>query len=288
MYRHITRQPLLILAISAALGQTAQAGTDDPIELQELAVYDDTYRNTATKTALAPEDTPQSLTVLDRQALEMRDADSVAAALRYAPGVNTELRGGAVGRLDLFSIRGFINYQNYYDGLPLLYNDWNLQPQIDLLAVAQVEVFRGPTSTLYGSMPPGGMINLIGKRPATESEHRIELATGSRNLAEANIESRGRLGDSDLSYSLVGLTRSRDGQAETSEEERHMIAPSVDWQVSEDTRINVNLCTTRRIRKGASTPPCPPPACSCPTPTASWTRMPSPGTPAGTTSTRKS
>ena len=98
MYRHITRQPLLILAISAALGQTAQAGTDDPIELQELAVYDDTYRNTATKTALAPEDTPQSLTVLDRQALEMRDADSVAAALRYAPGVNTELRGGAVGR----------------------------------------------------------------------------------------------------------------------------------------------------------------------------------------------
>ena len=241
MYRHITRQPLLILAISAALGQTAQAGTDDPIELQELAVYDDTYRNTATKTALAPEDTPQSLTVLDRQALEMRDADSVAAALRYAPGVNTELRGGAVGRLDLFSIRGFINYQNYYDGLPLLYNDWNLQPQIDLLAVAQVEVFRGPTSTLYGSMPPGGMINLIGKRPATESEHRIELATGSRNLAEANIESRGRLGDSDLSYSLVGLTRSRDGQAETSEEERHMIAPSVDWQVSEDTRINVNL-----------------------------------------------
>lgn len=65
----------------------------------------------------------------------MRYADAVAAALRYSPGVNTELRGEAVGRLDLFSIRGFINYQNYYDGMQLLYNDWNLQPQIDLLAV---------------------------------------------------------------------------------------------------------------------------------------------------------
>jgi iron complex outermembrane receptor protein len=211
------------------------------MELDTMTVYGETYRNTATKTALAPGDTPQSISVLDQQALEMRDADSVATALRYAPGVNTELRGGAVGRLDLFSIRGFINYQNYYDGLQLLYNDWNLQPQIDLKAVEQVEVFRGPTSTLYGSMPPGGMVNLIGKQPSSEHFNKIEVASGSRNLAEASIESRGQLGDSNLSYSLVGLTRTRDGQAATSEEERHMIAPSVDWQVSDNTLVNFNL-----------------------------------------------
>src|SRR5690606_40487903 len=46
--------------------------------------------------------------------------------------------------MDMFNIRGFDNFQNYYDGLQLLYNDWNLQPQIDLKAVEQVEVFRGP------------------------------------------------------------------------------------------------------------------------------------------------
>lgn len=235
-------KPLLItLAVSAAFSQLATADTTNPIELNALTVYGETYRNTATKTVLDPQDTPQSISVLDRQALEMRDADSVASALRYAPGVNTELRGGAVGRLDLFSIRGFINYQNFYDGLQLLYNDWNLQPQIDLLAVEQVEVFRGPTSTLYGAMPPGGMINLIGKQPATESFNRVEIAGGSRDLKEASVESRGQLGDSDLSYSLVALTRSRDGQAETSEEERHIIAPSVDWQVTEDTLVNFNL-----------------------------------------------
>lgn len=234
-------QSVLTLAVSAAISQMAHANSNDPVALGELTVYGETYRNTATKTALDPQDTPQSISVLDRQALEMRDADSVAAALRYAPGVNTELRGGAVGRLDLFSIRGFINYQNFYDGLQLLYNDWNLQPQIDLLAVEQVEVFRGPTSTLYGAMPPGGMVNLIGKQPSTDSFNRVEIAGGSRDLKEASVESRGQLGDSDLSYSLVGLTRSRDGQAETSEEERHMIAPSVNWQVTEDTLVNVNV-----------------------------------------------
>ena len=231
---------LLSLAIGLAIASTAQA-QEAASEINELVIYGDTYRNTATKTALAPEETPQSITVVDREALEMRDADSVASALRYVPGVNTELRGGAVNRLDLFSVRGFINYQNFYDGLQLLYNDWNLQAQVDLSAVEQVEVFRGPTSTLYGAMPPGGMVNLIAKSPSTESYNRIELAGGSRNLVEATLESAGQLGDSDLSYSLVAATRSRDGQAEPSDEERHLIAPSVNWQVSDDTLVNFNL-----------------------------------------------
>jgi iron complex outermembrane recepter protein len=241
MHRSILFRATLAASLGASLTSFSYANAEKPVELNELTVYGDTYRNTATKTALEPGETPQSISVLDQQALEMRDADSVAAALRYAPGVNTELRGGAVGRLDLFSIRGFINYQNYYDGLQLLYNDWNLQPQIDLHAVEQVEVFRGPTSTLYGFMPPGGMVNLISKKPDSDSFNKVEVAGGSRNLKEASFESTGSLGHPDLSYSLVGLTRSRDGQAETSEVERHMIAPSVDWQATEDTLINVNL-----------------------------------------------
>ena len=234
---------LLSLAVagSAVPGAMAQSNSQTT-GLAPLTVYSDTYRNTATKTSLEPEETPQSISVLDRQALEMRDADSVATALRYAPGVNTELRGGAVGRLDLFTIRGFENLHNYYDGLPLLYLDgWNLQAQVDLKAVEQVEIFRGPTSTLYGAMPPGGMVNLIAKSPSTESFNRVELATGSHNLREASLESRGQLGDSDLSYSLVALARKKDSQAETAEEERRMIAPSVDWQVSDDTLVNINL-----------------------------------------------
>ncbi|MCK0163803.1 TonB-dependent siderophore receptor [Marinobacter sp. S6332] len=230
-----------ILAIAASAGSSSVVLANEVMELDELAVYGDTYRSTATKTSLRPEETPQSISILDQQTLDMRDADSVAAALRYSPGVNTELRGGAVGRLDLFSIRGFINYQNYYDGMQLLYNDWNLQPQIDLLAVEQVEVFRGPTSTLYGSMPPGGMVNLISQKPTAGSSNTIELATGSRNLNEASVESNGQLGDSDLSYSLVGLARTRDGQAATAEEERYMVAPSLDWQISDKTLVNFNL-----------------------------------------------
>ncbi len=82
--------------------------------METIQVLGDTYRNTATKTVLAPEETPQAVTVINRETLDQRQVSSLSEAVRYTPGVNTELRGGAVTRLDLFNIRGFINYQNFF------------------------------------------------------------------------------------------------------------------------------------------------------------------------------
>ena len=210
------------------------------ISLPEINITG-TYRNTATKSQLTPEETPQSITLIDSEMLEMRDADSINEALRYVSGVTTELRGGAVSRVDQFNLRGFSNYQNAYDGMPLMYNGWNLQPQIDAIAVQQVEVFKGPTSSLYGNMPPGGFVNLISKQPSLQPFNQLAIALGSRDLTELSFESRGQIQDSDFSYSVVGLARERDGQAVTSEEERQVFAPSIDWQPSEKTLVNFNI-----------------------------------------------
>lgn len=227
---------------SVALAQ-AENGVDESSggNVIEILVVGETYRHTATKSLLPPEETPQSVSVIDHDTLIMRDVDSINEALRYVPGVNTELRGGAVTRIDQFNIRGFANYQNAYDGLPLLFNGWNLQPQIDAFAVQQVEVFKGPTSSLYGNMPPGGFVNLISKQPGTDPFNQLALAVGTNSLVEASFESRGAIGRSDLSYSVVGLGRQRDGQAVTSEEERYMFSPSVDWALGDNTVINFNL-----------------------------------------------
>jgi len=207
---------------------------------ETMTVFGKAYRNTATKTALAPMDTPQAITDVDRETLDLRGVKSVAEALRYVSAVNTELRGGAVSRLDLFNIRGFINYQNFYDGLPLMFNGWNLQPQIDSIALEQVEVFKGPTSVLYGNIPPGGMVNLIAKSPQQEQRTDVTVTGGSSDHKEMSVDSTGQIADSNLSYRVVALARKKEGQADTSEEERYVFAPSVDWQVSDKTLINFN------------------------------------------------
>ncbi|MFA7826333.1 TonB-dependent siderophore receptor [Aeromonas dhakensis] len=243
---YATHPPLTLVAatLSALLaGPVQAAAAERPTQTradETLTVLGETYRNTATKTRLDPLETPQAISVVEGDTLEQRGVSSVSEALRYVPGVNTELRGGAVNRLDLFNIRGFDNYQNFYDGLLLQYNDWNLQPQIDPVAIEQLEVFKGPTSVLYGSMPPGGMVNLIAKRPQRESRHSVSVASGTGTLKELALDSTGALNDQ-FAYRLVGLARQKEGQAVTSEEERYVLAPSLDWQLSDRTLLNLNL-----------------------------------------------
>ncbi|WP_192891066.1 MULTISPECIES: TonB-dependent siderophore receptor [Vibrio] len=231
----------LLTAFSAqALAEETVTAADSNIET--VTIMGKAYRNTATKSALEPEETPQGITVIDEEQLEQRGVKSLNQALRYAPGVVTEQKGASVTMYDTFSIRGFSNNQSYYDGLVLPFlTGWNLQPQIDPIAIQQVEVFKGPTSVLYGSMPPGGMVNMIAKTPQEDASTKVGVSTGSRNLMEASIDTTGQLGDSDFSYRLVALARKQDSQVDNAEEERYVIAPSLDWQVSDRTLINFNL-----------------------------------------------
>lgn len=252
--------PLTLLALTTmssysfadtANKTTKETSLDDGV-LSPLVVKGESYRNTATKTQLDPEETPQGITMIEQASLKHRGTETVAEAVRYASGINTELRGGAVTRLDLFSIRGFQNFQTYYDGLQLLYNDWNLQPQIDIAAIEQVEVFKGPTSTLYGSMPPGGMVNLISKAPQKERQNRLEITLGNDNKRETQFDSTGAINDH-IQYRVIGLYRKKDGQAVTTDEERIMIAPSIDWRVSDDTLLNLNMYYQKDPSMGAYT-----------------------------------
>ncbi|MGD1467267.1 TonB-dependent siderophore receptor [Vibrio harveyi] len=230
----------LAVVVSALIAGHAVAD-EDVTQLETMTVLGETYRNTATKTSLEPEETPQAITIITKDEMDLRGVSTVSEALRYSSGVNTELRGGAVTRLDLFNIRGFINYTNFYDGLPLLFNGWNLQPQIDAAAVEQVEVFKGPTSVLYGNIPPGGMVNIIAKTPQSEPANTVSVRTGTNSLKEVNFDTTGQIGDSNVNYRIVGMAKQRDGQAETSEDERYLIAPSFDWQATDNTLVNVNV-----------------------------------------------
>ena len=231
----------LLTAFSAqALAEETATAADSNVET--VTIMGKAYRNTATKSALEPEETPQGITVIDEEQLDQRGVKSLNQALRYAPGVVTEQKGASVTMYDTFSIRGFSNNQSYYDGLVLPFlTGWNLQPQIDPIAIQQVEVFKGPTSVLYGAMPPGGMVNMIAKTPQEDGATKVGVSTGSRNLMEASIDTTGQLGDSDFSYRLVALARKQDSQVDHAEEERYVIAPSLDWQVSDRTLINFNL-----------------------------------------------
>ncbi|MGP4846918.1 TonB-dependent siderophore receptor, partial [Marinobacter sp. 1Y8] len=208
--------------------------------LDAITVYSDGYRSTGTKTALDPNDAPMSYTRIDQDLLQKRQADSVNAALRYEPGVSSESRG-TVSVFDEYNIRGFKTYSNFYDGLRLPYDGaWNLMPQVDVYATEAVEVVKGPASSLYGYAAPGGMVNQIAKAPKSTQENEVQLRLGNQNLKEVAVDSTGPITDT-LNYRLVALKRQKDGQMQTTEEERLLINPSLEWQATDDVSVLANL-----------------------------------------------
>ncbi|PKH65504.1 TonB-dependent siderophore receptor [Psychrobacter sp. 4Dc] len=208
--------------------------------LDAITVYSDGYRSTGTKTALDPNDAPMSYTRIDQDLLQKRQADSVNAALRYEPGVSSESRG-TVSVFDEYNIRGFKTYSNFYDGLRLPYDGaWNLMPQVDVYATEAVEVVKGPASSLYGYAAPGGMVNQIAKAPKSTQENEVQLRLGHQNLKEVAVDSTGPITDT-LDYRFVALKRQKDGQMQTTEEERLLINPSLEWQATDDVSVLANL-----------------------------------------------
>lgn len=208
--------------------------------LDTITVYADSYRSTGTKTSLDPNDAPMSYSRINQELLQKRQADSVNAALRYEPGVSTESRG-TVSIFDEYNIRGFKTYSNFYDGLRLPYDGaWNLMPQVDIYATEAVEVLKGPASSLYGYAAPGGMVNQVAKTPKSTQESEVQLRLGNQNLKEVAVDTTGPISDT-LSYRLVALKRKKEGQMQTTEEERTLINPSLEWRPTEDVSVFANL-----------------------------------------------
>lgn len=96
---------------------------------------------------------------------------------------------------------------NYVDGLRWLYGA-RQGAQIDPWMVERVEVLKGPASILYGGGSPGGLLNLVTKRPSAIASNELFLRAGSYGYLEGGFNSTGVLGnDPRFLYRVVGLGR---------------------------------------------------------------------------------
>lgn len=157
------------------------------------------------------EEVPASVTVLGREEIAARQADTLAELVSTVPGV-TVAQAGSPGQQTSLFVRGAESEQTLllWNGIPL--NDpffgganWQLVPTD---GVARVEVARGPFSALYGSAALGGVVQVLtgseqgGTLRLEGGEHgyaRLGLAAGM-NLGKARIDVTGhvRRGEAEL------------------------------------------------------------------------------------------
>lgn len=195
---------------------------------------------TATKTDTPIQKVPQSISVVTAEEMALHQPKSVKEALSYTPGVAVGTRG-ASNTYDYLIIRGFAadgqSQNNYLNGLKMQGNFYN-DAVIDPYMLERAEVMRGPVSVLYGKSNPGGLLNMVSKRPTTEPLKEIQFKMGTDSLFQTGFDFSDALDDDGVySYRLTGLARSANAQQQGAEEQRYAIAPSFSWRPDDKTNF---------------------------------------------------
>lgn len=188
-----------------------------------------------TKTDTALVEVPRSISVATRQQMTDRSVHSLDDAVKYMPGI-VSASYGSDKRYDWMRVRGFEPTQ-FLDGLPLPRGAY-ANPKAETWNLDRLALLRGPASSVYGQTPPGGLLDMVSRRPQAERAHEIEVQYGSDNHRQINFASTGKIDEQgQFLYGVSGVVRDGGTQIDHIDDKRYNIAPSLTWNMDEDTTL---------------------------------------------------
>ena len=119
----------------------------------------------------------------------------------------------------------------------------------ELFDLEQVEVLRGPQSTLYGRNSQAGVVNIISRAPSDEPELRASALVGDFGERQTQVSLSDTLVPDTLAVRLAGIYRASDGFTENTlldnnADEQSGLAGRLNLVWTPSDRWNVSLNTT--------------------------------------------
>ena len=179
-------------------------------------------------------ETPQSVTVITRDQIDLLNFVDAQQAVRYTSGVFGENYGPDL-RFDFFTVRGFTPKQ-YIDGLAVPVSTTIYSSGLDLYGFETFELLKGPASVLYGNAPPGGIYNETSRRPSRTFGGEVQGKFGNDAYKSLSGTVTGPLGDA-ISARVTMLGLDRDAERDHVSANRFLIAPTVSVQIGPSTTL---------------------------------------------------
>lgn len=181
-------------------------------------------------------ETAQSVSVITREQLDQKQAITLADALDGVAGVVA----APLGRRgwDDYIIRGqTVSDQTFIDGLR---QGQGIFVAAELSGLDQVQVLKGPASVNFGLVLPGGMVNLVTKRPQATDFNRASFTYGSQNLREFSFDTN-MTGDNGAkgALRLNGKISEQDDATDDVYFKNRWISPSYNFDLGENTELSV-------------------------------------------------
>src|SRR5471032_3075609 len=229
---------VVALAETSITGQDSYESAWGPVD-----GYVATRTAAGTKTDTPIIEAPRSMSVVTRAQMEGRGVQNLDDAVRYMPGVIASSYGSD-SRADWLRVRGFEPTQ-FLDGLPLPKGSY-ANPKQETWNLDRITLLRGPASSVYGQTPPGGMLDMVSRRPEAEASHEVQLQVGSDYRKQISFDSTGKLDDEGkFLYRVDGVIRDSGTPIDHVEDKRYNIAPSLTWNINDDTHLTLLSQFTR-------------------------------------------
>ena len=169
-------------------------------------------------------DIPQAVNVVKSEVLKNQASRSLDDVLSNVSGITQT--NGLGGTQDAFIRRGF--GQNR-DNAILTNGMKTVLPHSFNATTERVEVLKGPASTLFGILDPGGAINLETKKPEREFRGIASVTPSSFGGARAEFDVTGPVKGTPLAYRLIGSYNNTAYWRNFGRNKDWLIAPSVSW-----------------------------------------------------------
>ena len=205
------------------LGATTITSTRD-----ESMSYQPPETSSVMRSSASLQEIPQTVNVIPAQVIRDQAPRNLDDALANVSGIT---QGNTLGSTqDSVMTRGFGDNRNgsiMRDGMPLV------QGRGMNATVDRVEVLKGPASLLYGIQDPGGVVNLVSKKPELTQYNAVTVRGSSygdgKNGSGGAFDSTGALGDSGFAYRMVVDHEDEDYWRNFGTHRETLIAPSLAW-----------------------------------------------------------
>ena len=214
-------------------GETLTVTADPNTSAEATNGYQPLNTSTATLTNMPMLDIPQVVNTVSDNVLEDQHATTLDEALYNVSNVvQTNTLGGTQ---DAFVRRGFGANR---DGSIMTNGLRTVLPRSFNAATERVEVLKGPASTLYGILDPGGLINVVTKRPEKTFGGSISATSSSFGGGTGQVDVTGPIDGTRLAYRLTGEYQDEDYWRNFGNERSTFIAPSLTW-FGDDVTVTV-------------------------------------------------
>ncbi|WP_291100082.1 MULTISPECIES: TonB-dependent receptor [unclassified Empedobacter] len=176
-------------------------------------------------------DLPQSFQIIDNQVIEQQQSIKLSDVVKNVNGVYVGSARGAAQ--ESFWSRGYDMSSNNIFKNGFRFNNGSI-PEVSSLE--RVEVLKGGAALLYGNVAPGGILNMVTKKPKFNFGGEISMQAGSNAFYKPSLDIYGPINNS-IAYRFTGSYENSESFRNDVKRERFYVNPSFLFKMTDKTEL---------------------------------------------------